>query len=164
MTMTTHDLHLTRPPVAKTGMLIRRPVRDVFEAFIDPAITARFWFTKGSGRLEPGAHIQWEWEMHGVSEQVHVKAIESNRRILIEWEAAAEATAVEWVFAPHDDDTTFVTITSSGFRGDGDSLLRQATDATEGFTLALAGLKALLDHNIRLNLVTDRFPEGVEAG
>jgi hypothetical protein len=31
-----------------------------------------------------------------------------------------------------------------------------------GFTLVLAGLKALLEHNIRSNLVADRFPEGLE--
>ena len=41
-------------PVAKAEMLIRRPVTEVFEAFVNPAITSRFWFTKGSGRLEPG--------------------------------------------------------------------------------------------------------------
>ena len=33
-------------------MLIRKPVAEVFEAFVDPDITAKFWFTKGSGRLE----------------------------------------------------------------------------------------------------------------
>jgi hypothetical protein len=26
----------------------------------------------------------------------------------------------------------------------------------------LAGLKALLEHDVRLNLVADRFPEGIE--
>jgi hypothetical protein len=26
----------------------------------------------------------------------------------------------------------------------------------------LAGLKALLEHNVRLNLVADRFPKGLE--
>jgi len=36
-----------------TGMLIRRPVAEVFEAFIDPDITTQFWFTRSSGRLEP---------------------------------------------------------------------------------------------------------------
>jgi uncharacterized protein YndB with AHSA1/START domain len=46
-------------PVAKSEMLIRRPVGEVFEAFADPAITSRFWFTKGSGRLEPGR--KWAW-------------------------------------------------------------------------------------------------------
>ena len=40
---------------AKAEMLIRKPVAEVFEAFVDPAITSRFWFTRGSGRLEPGS-------------------------------------------------------------------------------------------------------------
>jgi len=58
---------LTQAPVAKAGMLIRRPASEVFEAFIDPAITSRFWFTKSTGRLEPGKHVTWTWEMYDVS-------------------------------------------------------------------------------------------------
>lgn len=34
--------------VAKAEMLIRRPIAEVFEAFVDPAITARFWFSRGA--------------------------------------------------------------------------------------------------------------------
>jgi hypothetical protein len=41
--------------------------------------------------------------------------------------------------------------------------VQQVTDSTGGFTLVLAGLKALLEHNIQLNLVGDRFPAGVEV-
>ena len=41
-------------PAARTQMLIRRPVADVFEAFVDPAITSRFWFSRGSSRLTEG--------------------------------------------------------------------------------------------------------------
>jgi len=33
--------------------------------------------------------------------------------------------------------------------------------STGGFTIVLAGLKALLEHNIQLNLVADRFPKGL---
>src|SRR5262245_34230418 len=69
----------------RTGMLIRKPVAAVFEAFVDPAITSRFWFTKGSARLEAGKRVQWDWEMYGVSVPVSVKAVEANARILIEW-------------------------------------------------------------------------------
>jgi uncharacterized protein YndB with AHSA1/START domain len=36
--------------VAKTGMLIRRPVSAVFEAFINPDITTKVWFTKSTGK------------------------------------------------------------------------------------------------------------------
>lgn len=149
-------------PVAKAEMLIRRPVAEVFEAFVNPAITSKFWFTKASGRLEPGKQIKWDWDMYDFSVQVKVKTIERNTRILIEWPGDGAPTTVEWVFTPRPDGTTFVSVTNTGFSGDEDQIVRQAIDSTEGFTLVLAGLKALLEHNVILNLVSDRFPEGLE--
>ena len=62
-------------PVVKTEMLIRKPVAEVYEAFINPAITTKFWFTKSSGRLEPNKQIQWDWEMYHLSVQVGVKKL-----------------------------------------------------------------------------------------
>jgi uncharacterized protein YndB with AHSA1/START domain len=153
-----------KPPVARTEMLIRRPVAEVFEAFVDPAVTSRFWFTKGSNRLGPGKKVRWEWEMYGFSVDVEVKAFEENRRILVEWSALGPPTTIEWVFTARPDDTTFVSITNAGFSGDGDEVVQQAIQSTEGFTFVLAGLKALLEHGIRLNLVPDRFPDGVGWG
>ena len=47
------NLQLTQAPIAKAEMLIRKPVAEVFEAFVDPEITRKFWF---SGRLETGKH------------------------------------------------------------------------------------------------------------
>jgi hypothetical protein len=47
-------MSLDHPPFGKAEMLIRKPAAEVFEAFVNPAITSRFWFTKSSGRLEPG--------------------------------------------------------------------------------------------------------------
>lgn len=146
----------------KTGMLIRKPVADVFEAFINPDITTKFWFTKSSGRLEVGSQVQWDWEMYGISIVVTAKAIEPNKRIVIEWPGYSGLTTVEWMFAPQEDRTTFVSITEAGFTGDGDELVKQVTDSTQGFSLVLAGLKALLEHHVRLNLVADRYPKGIE--
>ena len=154
---------LKQVPVARTGMLIRRPVTEVFEAFVNPDITTKFWFTRGSDRLEAGKQVQWEWEMYGISIPVTVKAIEPNARILIEWPGHGSPTTVEWSFAPQKDGTTFVSITHAGFTGDGDELLKQVADSTQGFSLVLAGLKALLEHNVRLNLVADRYPKGIEG-
>ncbi len=88
-------MQLEHTPSAKAEMLIRKPVAQVFEAFIDPAITTKFWFTKSSGKLEPGKEIRWEWGMYGASSQVSVKAIEPNKRILIEWSAYGVPTTVE---------------------------------------------------------------------
>ena len=69
---------LKQMPVARTAMLIRRPVADVFAPFIDPDITTRFWFTKSSGRLETGKQVKWEWEIYGVSTRVAVKGVDPN--------------------------------------------------------------------------------------
>jgi uncharacterized protein YndB with AHSA1/START domain len=152
---------LTQAPVMKTGMLIRRPAAEVFEAIVDPAITTQFWFTRGSGRLEVGKEVLWEWEMYGVSAQVTAQVIEPSRRIVMEWPGYSGPTRVEWVFTPLGGGT-FLSITESGFVGDGDSLAQQVADSTQGFSLVLAGLKAYLEHGVRLNLVADRNPPGSE--
>src|SRR5437763_17184350 len=156
------NLQLKQVPITKTGMLIRKPVADVFEAFVNPDITTKFWFTRSSGRLEAGKQVQWDWEMYGISIPVTVKAIEPNKRILIDWPGPGGPTAVEWTFTATDGDNTFVRVTNSGFTGDGDELVRQVTDSTQGFSLLLAGLKAWLEYKIRLNLVADRYPKGIE--
>jgi uncharacterized protein YndB with AHSA1/START domain len=100
--------------------------------------------------------------MYDISIPVTAKAIEPDRRIEIEWPGYSGLTTVEWTFEDQGDGTTFVTITETGFIGDGDALVKQVVDSTQGFTLVLAGLKALLEHDVRLNLVADRFPEGLD--
>jgi len=143
-------------------MLIRKPVADVFDAFVNPEMTTQFWFTKSSGPLAAGTQVQWDWEMYNHSVPVTVKAIERNARIVVEWPGYKAPTRVEWTFQPLDEGTTFVGITESGFSGDTDELRRQVSSSTEGFSLVLAGLKALLEHGVRLNLIADRFPKGIE--
>ena len=152
-------MKLNVEPVARAQMLVRRPVAEVFEAFADPAVTSRFWFSRGSKRLEAGAVVHWYWDMYGVSAEVLVKAVEKDKRILIEW-----PTPVEWTFAPKGADATFVTVTASGFAGGGDEKVAAALDSTGGFNLALAGCKAFLEHGIALNLVADHAPDALVTG
>lgn len=148
--------------IAKSEMLIRRPAAEVFEAFVNPDITTKFWFTRSSGRLEPGKRIRWEWKMYNASTEVNVRAVEANKRILVEWMAYENPTTIEWNFTARPDNTTFVSIINSGFRGTQEEIAQQAISSTEGFTFVLAGLKALLEHKINLNLIADRFPNGME--
>src|SRR6266481_7146241 len=131
-------LQLTQMPCAKAEMLIRRPVAEVFEAFINPTTTSKFWFTRGSGRLEQGCQVQWDWEMYDVSVQVSVKAIEEKKRILIEWSAYGTPTMVEWIFTARSDDTTFVSITNTDFSGDRAHTAKHATGSTPAPPLVLS--------------------------
>ena len=157
------EMSLSQSPVAKAEMLIRRPVAEVFEAFVNPEITGQFWFTRGSSRLEAGKPVEWTWEMYDLTMEVTVLALEPNRRLLIEWPGYGTPTTVEWTFKPLAEDRTFVSIVNAGFQGTGEGVARQAVESTEGFTLVLSGLKALLEHGVRLNLVADRFPQGYET-
>jgi uncharacterized protein YndB with AHSA1/START domain len=150
-------------PFAHTSMLIRKPAAEVFNAFIDPAITSKFWFTGGDRKLEAGKRANWEWRMYGFSIPVDVKAIEPNRRIEIEWPGYSGQTTVEWQFKARPDNTTYVDITERGFAGTPEELAKQVGDSTQGFTFVLAGLKAWLEHGVELNLVRDAHPDGLPA-
>ena len=155
-----HTDQLTKPPVLNAQMLIRKPVDEVFQAFVDPEITTKFWFTKSSGRLEPGAEVTWDWEMHGVSTVVTVEEVEENKRILVKWDPEAP-TQIEWQFFPRDDGRqTLVKITESGYGGTADEAVTRAIDSMGGFTMVLVAAKALLEHGIALTVVADAHPDG----
>jgi uncharacterized protein YndB with AHSA1/START domain len=148
-------------PSGETGMLIRRPVAETFEAFVNPDITTKFWFTGSTGRLEKGKEVVWTWEMYNVTSIVHVKELVLNSVIAIDWGAGGgDRTQAQWTFTPMGDQSTFVNIVVSGFKGDEARLLKDITGSVGGFCWVLAGLKAWLEFGIQLNLVGDRFPKG----
>jgi len=141
-------------PVVRTQMLIRCPASQVYNAFIDPAVTSQFWFTRGSAILSQGESVTWYWDMYGAAAQVKVQDLVPDERILIGW-----PTPVEWQFSARGDDATFVTITASGFSGTDNEKTSHAIDSMGGFSFLLAGCKAWLEHGIRLNLVGDHNPD-----
>ncbi|MBX9455561.1 MAG: SRPBCC family protein [Rhizobium sp.] len=145
-------------PVVRTELLIRAPIERVFEAFVDPDITARFWFSRGTTRLAEGTELEWHWEMYGASTLVKVLAIESNRLIRIDWDIENEPTRVEWRFSEFKPGQTWVEIENYGFAGDSEKKMVSALDATGGFALVLAGAKIWLEHGIEPDFVLDRHP------
>lgn len=136
-------------------MLIRKPIEDVFEAFINPEVTTNFWFTKSTGKLEEGKTVTWEWEMYGVKNVVNVHQIISNQLIKTVW--GEPSVNVDYEFKTMENGT-LVVIKSYGFTQTSEELLRQVNDNTGGFTTVLDGCKAYLEHGINLRLIEDKFP------
>jgi uncharacterized protein YndB with AHSA1/START domain len=101
--------------------------------------------------------------MYGVSTEVDVKAVEENRRILIEWDPD-HPTSVEWTFEPRGEDRTFVSVRNWGFHGDAEKAVAAALDSTGGFNLLLAGLKVFLEHGIEPGFVEDHAPDALAEG
>lgn len=142
--------------IIETQMMIRKPITEVFNAFINPNITTNFWFTKSNGMLEEGKTIEWTWEMYNFSTNIFVKKIITNTKIVIEWENPI--TTIEFEFLELSEHKTYVIIKNYGFDANDPNLIKSIIDKTGGFTTVLDGLKAYLEHNINLNLIGDKFP------
>lgn len=143
-------------PIVEAQMMIRKPVSVVFNAFIHPEITTKFWFTRSGGPLEEGKEVKWEWEMYDVSDTIKVKEILPDQKISIEWDN--RTTNVDFEFTALTEDTTYVVIRNYGFRQTGDDLIQTVMNNTGGFTTVLDGLKAYLEFGIELGLIKDKFP------
>ncbi len=144
-------------PIVECQMMIRRAISEVFDAFINPSITTKFWFTKASGKLEEGKTVTWEWKMYNVSADIQVLEVIPEQLIKIQWEDPA--TYVDFIFSPMNEEQTYVIIKHYGFHQEGDHLIAAIKNNTAGFTTVLDGLKAYLEHGIVLNLVRDKFPQ-----
>lgn len=142
----------------EASMLIRKSAHEVFEAIVDPSITSKFWFTKGSERLASGKRVRWDWEMYGVHADAEVIDIVPDSRVVVQWSAPGQpSTTVSWVLSARREGT-LLTVTQSGFHGTQDEVVRQALNSTGGFAFYLAGMKALLEHGVALNLTRDHHP------
>jgi uncharacterized protein YndB with AHSA1/START domain len=148
-----------QPTVTQT-MLFRVSPERAFQAFVDPNITTRFWFSHSDGPLEEGRTVTWNWKPYGCTCQVAAKTIERNKRIVIQWGNGNEWSTVEWTFEPRPNNSTLVTIRNSDFIGTADPV-SVAIDSMGGFSLVLANAKAFLEHNLELNLIYDKAPDAI---
>ena len=48
-------MEVSEEVVARAELLIRKPATQVFQAFVDPEVTTKFWFDKPTGPLTDGA-------------------------------------------------------------------------------------------------------------
>lgn len=146
-------------PAAKAAMLIRKPVAEVYEAMVNPAITSKFWYTKGNERLDSGKDVKWEWEMYNVSAELCAHDIQKNKFIGFNWPSQGGTTLVEWTFSAKDNNSTYLSITEKGWDAADKNLPGYLVGQTEGWTIVLAALKAFLEFNIVLPLVADGMPQ-----
>jgi uncharacterized protein YndB with AHSA1/START domain len=136
---------------ARATMLIRRPMGEVFDAFVKPDRITRFWLEATSGPLTMGARVTWQFMVPGASESVTVTAFEPPRLIAFDW---SDGLHVRLDFEDHSPGVTLVTAAVSGFASD--APVADIVNATEGFSIVLCDLKTLLETGRSANLVRDK--------
>ena len=133
---------------AQASMLIRHPVAEVFDAFVNPDMITKFWLESTTGPLAKGAQVQWRFMVPGATESVTVTAFENQRRIAFDW---SDGNSVNLVFKEHGSGATHLTVEVTGLKNE-----RAAVNATEGFSIVLCDLKTLLETGRSANLVRDK--------
>jgi uncharacterized protein YndB with AHSA1/START domain len=144
----------TDPAMTGTAsMLIHRPAAQVFRAITVPEVLTKYWLARASGPLEAGKRVHWDFMVEGASDEVLVKEIERDRRLLTE---SSDGTTVTWRLTPRPDATTVIEVEQAGFKGTPGEVAVAALESTQGFTIVLCALKALLERGDSMSLVHDK--------
>jgi uncharacterized protein YndB with AHSA1/START domain len=141
----TETLHFT------VKIQVNKPVREVYEAIVDPHKLSTFFTETASGWLEPDTTVKWTWE-GGIESDTHVEHVVREQRITLSWKAfeVDYDTQCEFKFEPSEDGkSTTVHVTESGWQKD-EKGYASSYEHCSGWTHMLLSLKARLEHDIDL--------------
>jgi len=138
-------------PKFQVALKIRRPVRQVFEAVVDPQRLSGYFVQTASAPLAPGATVMWKFLEVADPFPVIVHEVVQDQRIVFEWPSAVAGgkTKVEMTFKPIDADNTLVQIAESGWPLTEPGLAASHGNAG-GWMHMMASLKAYLEYGINL--------------
>jgi uncharacterized protein YndB with AHSA1/START domain len=133
----------------KTALQIQKPSDEVFEAIVDPEQMSNYFISKGTGRMEEGRTIMWQFPEFNEEFPVLIDRIVSDKYISFYWDIEGNQLLVEITLSPGKNNSTLVTITEKGMNND-EAGIKWLKGNTEGWANFLACLKAYLEHGINL--------------
>lgn len=131
----------------QTQIEIRKPAREIFEAFVDPVKIGNFWFSSSSSRWEQGQQITLRYDEYDAEGVIHILSIEENQKIVYEWgrEEGEPHRRVTITFHEREPDKTIVEVTEEGFDPNDPDLIDKLVDNKGGWVYALTCLKGYLE-------------------
>jgi uncharacterized protein YndB with AHSA1/START domain len=133
----------------KTAIQILKPVREVFEAIVDPDKMSNYFISKSSRRMEEGREIIWQFPEFDMKFPIQVGKIIKDKFISYYWDIDGTALLVEMTLAERGSNSTLVTITEKSKNNDEEGI-KWLMGNTEGWANFLACLKAYLEYGINL--------------
>lgn len=134
-------IHAKPVAVARVSLPIRRPRREVFQAFTDPDLLAEFWpDCAGETPLEPGAVCYWRMSETGA--QLRVECDELVPDCLIRL-SLSNGTRIMLTLDRFEEGGTVVHFCQCGFGATPDP--EEVAEATRAAANMLSDLKGLLE-------------------
>jgi len=143
----------------KTAIQILKPVSEVFEAIVDPAKMSNYFISKGSGRMEEGKEITWQFPEFQPEFPVRVGKTEKDKYISFLWDGDGGELLVEITLSPAANNSTVVTVTEKS-RDNDEPGIEWLKGNTAGWANFLACLKAWLEYGINLRKGAFDFMKG----
>ncbi len=134
----------------RTSLKIQKPLREVFEAIVDPVKMSNYFISKSTGRIEEGKTLTWQFPEFEMQFPVRVDKVERDKYISWFWSNPADKveTKVEMTLKPMRDGV-FVTVTEKSRDNDEGGIKWLAGNAA-GWANFLACLKAWLEYGVNL--------------
>ncbi len=131
---------------AKASIGIQKPIEEIFEGIVNPEIMVNYFISKGSGRMESGKEIYWEFLEFDGSYPVSVREIRKDEYISFVWDPDS---FVEIKLESLTNGDTVVRVFEEGHQPD-DEGIKWAIGQSEGWANFLACMKAWLEYGIHL--------------
>lgn len=131
---------------AKASLQIQKPINEVFEGIVNPAIMTNYFISESSGRMETGKELSWKFPEFKAWYPVTEVKIETNRSISFVWDPE---TRVQIKLEDLPDQSTLVRVSEKGKELNDDNL-KWLVENTAGWANFLDCMKAYLEHGIHL--------------
>lgn len=104
---------------------VNKPVSEVFDAVVNPKKITGYFCHESDGPLVEGKVVNWTWNVKGqaVVQDVIVKQVIQNSKIVIDWPADPSGrTVAEMTFSELENGGTMVAISEGGWPGSAEGL------------------------------------------
>jgi uncharacterized protein YndB with AHSA1/START domain len=132
---------------AQATIQIQKPIKEVFEAIVNPAMMTNYFISESTGRMEDGAILNWKFpefpEMDCPVKQIKT---EPNKSVSFVWDPE---TVVHILLTEQADKSVVVTVEETGKNND-EAGLKWLVQNTEGWANFLACMKAWLEYGVQL--------------
>ncbi len=137
--------------------IIRARPEKVFEAFVNPDLMKQFWFHRKDSGLKVNESVTFYLgdtdDAFGFT--AHVLDLKPHSLIHIKWGDENGWTEVKWSLEATDMGDTILAIEESGFPGVNEEIVNKVIDSTKGFNQVIIAAKALIEHGVAINVVSD---------
>ncbi len=133
----------------KASIQISKPAADVYEAIVDPSKMCNYFIASSSGRMTPGASLEWVFPEFDIKVPIKVGELRPNEYVSYYWDDEdGTRLMVEMNLVPKGS-ATHVIVTEKS-REDDEAGIKWLGRNTEGWANFLACMKAYLEYGINL--------------